>query len=113
MKKRLLGITVLCLISIACFDPCDNQIKQELTSPDGKYRATAFIRNCGATTGFSPQVYLRPVEKEMKETGNIFVADHSDQISIRWVSASELEISSAGQIVTSQQEFEGIKITVK
>ena len=54
---------VCCLNSVACSIPCDNEIKHELVSPDGRYTATAFIRDCGATTDFSPQVYLRRTGK--------------------------------------------------
>lgn len=115
MKVLLKLVVMLCLLSTACLDadPCGNQVKQELNSPDGKYTATAFIRDCGATTGFSPQVDLRSAGQEMAKTGNVFIADHSDQISIRWLSASELEISSPGEVISSQQQFEGIKITIK
>jgi hypothetical protein len=102
-----------CLVSVACDIPCDNEIKQELVSPDGRYTATAFIRDCGATTGFSPQVHLRRNGKKMAATGNVFIGNHSNEIKIRWLSASELEISSASEVVHSLKEFEGVRVTLK
>ena len=102
-----------CLFSAACGDPCGNEIKQELASTDGRYTATAFIRDCGATTDFSPQVYLRRTGKKMAATGNVFIGDHSDKIMIRWLSANELEISSSGKVVSALKEFEDIRITLK
>jgi hypothetical protein len=102
-----------CLFSAACGDPCGNDIKQELISPDGRYTATAFIRDCGATTDFSPQVYVRRTGKNMAATGNVYIGDHSNEIKIRWLSANELEISSSGKLVNALKEFEDIRITLK
>jgi uncharacterized protein DUF5412 len=108
-------LIMCCLISVACGIgiPCDNEIKQELVSPDGRYTATAFIRDCGATTDFSPQVYLRRTGAKMAAAGNVFIGNHSNEIKIRWLSANELEISSAAEVTHSLKEFEGLKITLK
>src|SRR5215510_6872334 len=97
-------LIVCCLASISCVDPCGNEVKQELVSPDGHYTATAFIRDCGATTAFSPQVYLRRTGARMAITGNVFIGDHSDAVTIRWLSANELEISSPGKVVRLLKE---------
>jgi hypothetical protein len=115
MKRLWVAIVCLCLTSVACFDPCGNDIKQELASPDGRYTATAFIRNCGATTDFSPQVYLRRKGSRMAKTGNVFRGYHTNGIEIRWLSASQLEIStpSTCEVITKQEEFEGIKISFR
>ncbi|MGE0130356.1 MAG: DUF5412 family protein [Blastocatellales bacterium] len=101
--------------SVAIFDEssCANDVKQEIGSPDGRYTATAFIRDCGATTDFSPQVYLRRTGERMEKTGNVFIGDHSNEITIRWLSTNELEISSPGKVVRSLNAFEGIKITLR
>jgi len=104
---------VCCLVSVACSIPCDNEIKHELVSPDGRYTATAFIRDCGATTDFSPQVYLRRTGNKLAATGNVFIGNHSNEITIRWLSASELEISSPGEVAHSMKEFEGVRVRLK
>src|SRR5262245_57114312 len=89
------SVSLLALLAIpSCADMCSNETISEITSPDGKYVATAFIRDCGATTSFSPQVYLRPVGEKMAQTGNVFVGDHSYNIEIAWLSASNLVIYS-------------------
>ena len=110
-------LIMCCLVSVACgisFDiPCDNEIKQELISPDGRYTATAFIRDCGATTGFSPQVQLRRTGKKMAPTGNVFIGNHSNEIKIRWLSENELEISAPGEVVHSLKEFDSVRVTLK
>ncbi|HKQ74678.1 MAG TPA: DUF5412 family protein [Blastocatellia bacterium] len=109
---RFLLITC-CLVPVGCGIPCHNEIKQELVSPDGRYTATAFIRDCGATTGFSPQVYLRRTGKTLAATGNVFIGNHSNEIMVRWLSANELEIASPGEVVRSMKEFEGVRVTLK
>ena len=108
-------LIMCCLISVACGIgiPCDNEIKQELVSPDGRYTATAFIRDCGATTDFSPQVYLRQTGAKMAATGNVFIGNHSNEIKIRWLSENELEISAPGEVVKSLKEFDGVRVTLK
>ena len=93
-----------------CADPCSNTTKAEATSPDGKYVATAFIRDCGATTDFSPQVYLRPVGESVAQTGNVFIGDHSDKISIAWLSATQLVIYSDCIVVRHETNYHGIMI---
>ena len=106
-------LIMCCLVSVACEIPCDNEIKQELVSPDGRYTATAFIRDCGATTDFSPQVYMRQTGKKMAATGNVFIGNHSNEIKIRWLSSNELEIFSPGEVVYSLKEFEGVRVALK
>lgn len=57
---------------------CANQILSEKTSPDLKYKAIVFMRNCGATTGYSLQISILEKESEIKnQTGNILILDDS------------------------------------
>ncbi|HWQ92639.1 MAG TPA: DUF5412 family protein [Clostridia bacterium] len=93
-----------------CTDPCSNTTKAEATSPDAKYVATAFIKDCGATTGFSPQVHLRPVGERVALTGNVFTGDHSDKIEIAWLSATQLVIYSDCTVVRHETNYHGITI---
>lgn len=93
-----------------CADLCSNTVKSEVASSDGKYVATAFIRDCGATTGLSPQVYLRPAGERTALRGNVFVGDHSDKIRIEWLSASHLVIYSDCEVVRHDTNYQGITI---
>ena len=108
MRFVVLIFTLLFLAG--CADPCSNTKKAETTSPDGKYVATAFIRDCGATTSFSPQVHLRPVGESVAQTGNVFVGDHSDKIDIAWLSATQLVIYSDCAVVRHETTYHGITI---
>ena len=107
---RLLIPVFALLALVGCTDPCSNTIKAEITSPDGKYVATAFIRDCGATTSFSPQVQLRPVGERAAQVGNVFVGDHSDKIQIEWLSTSHLLIYSDCSVVRHDTNYHGITI---
>lgn len=107
---RFLGLIFAFLALVGCGESCSNTRKAEVTSPDGKYVATAFIRDCGATTSFSPQVHLRPVGENVAQTGNVFVGDHSDKIEIAWLSATHLVIYSDCVVVRHETSYHGITI---
>lgn len=108
MRFRIFSLTALFLTG--CGDPCGNTVKAEIKSPDGKFVATAFIRNCGATTGYSPQVHLRPVGEPVAEGGNIFIGDHSDEIEIEWASPTQLIIYSNCEVIQHEKSHQGITI---
>jgi hypothetical protein len=109
---RVVLIGLLGLLT-GCGSLCTNTIKQEIKSPDNRFVAVSFIRDCGATTDFSPQVYLRRADQEMSETGNVFVGDHSDKITISWETPNTLIISSDCKVISTKEEFEGIRIVFK
>ncbi len=55
---------------------CNNEIIQALPSPDGRYTAFLFQRDCGVTTSFSTQASVYPKGVQLGNLGgNIFVAD--------------------------------------
>jgi hypothetical protein len=89
---------------------CVNKTKAEVTSPDGKFSATGFIRDCGATTRFSPQVHLRRVGERLAQTGNVFVGDGSENIELTWLSASQLVIYSDCRVIRRVTNLHGIVI---
>src|SRR5688572_8661710 len=103
---RTIWILVTLLFFTGC-DPCVNQIVRSVASPDEKYEATAFIRDCGATTDFSPQVFLRPKGKSVGKTGNVFVGNDSYQIRIRWLSSTQLAIYCDSRVSLLATNFEG------
>jgi len=100
------------ILTFGCGDPCSNTVLNESVSPDGKYVATAFVRNCGATTDFSPQVDLRPVSQKIGELGNVYIGDHSDKIQVKWQSNTQLVIQCDAVIVKRMTNFQGIVIEV-
>jgi hypothetical protein len=107
---RFFALILAVLAFAGCADPCSNRTKAEVASPDGRHVATAFIRDCGATAGFSPQVYLRPGGETVGQIGNVFVGDHSDKIEIAWLSSTQLVIYSDCAVVRHETNYHGIRI---
>lgn len=71
------------------------QVKQRAPRPDGKYIAVAQVVDGGATTSWSPQVYLLWHEwREPREEGKIFVGYRSPNIRVEWKSDTRLVIYS-------------------
>jgi hypothetical protein len=110
--KNVAVILFLFVLS-GCSNPCLNTIKSEIKSPDGKYIATAFIRDCGATTSFSPQVHLRPTGKRDALIGNVFVGNRSDSIRIEWLSSTNLVIFSNCEVILLDTNYHGIFIETR
>ena len=75
---------------------CHNEIFSEVISPNGKYKAVVFERNCGATTGYSTQVSILPASRELQnKKGNVFIQDgHPDWTEVRviWIDDKNLNI---------------------
>lgn len=87
-------LIVLILGLIGCVNMSSNDIVKSIDSPNGEYRAIAFIRDCGATTDFSPQVtLLKKGHKFRNVPGNIFIGNHSKFIDISWKDDSTLIIT--------------------
>lgn len=63
MKTKSLCYFILILIFAGCSESfCKDEVLEEVRSPDGKYIATVFESNCGATTAYSRHVLLRASE---------------------------------------------------
>jgi hypothetical protein len=95
---------VAALVISGCSDGCQNTELSSARSPDGRWRAVMFQRDCGATTGFSTQVSILPIGKKLKGAGNTFVADDDHGAaarsawggpwaSLRWIASDQLEVS--------------------
>lgn len=129
MKKIIYGllITILVLgtgfiltISIAFGDSCANQIVDIKISPDKKYQAVTFTRDCGATTGFSTQLSILKATDTFDnedETGNTLIMsdktgdglmDENGGAKIRanWTEDDKLEILYDSRTETSKRETE-------
>jgi hypothetical protein len=97
--------------------PCENAIVSEPMRPGGPYRAVVFLRDCGATTGWSTRVSLLDIKRfSNSEVGNVFVGEGgqppSPGVSVRWVDRDTLEVSyePSMQVLHSKSTWEGIGI---
>jgi hypothetical protein len=108
-KKRLwIMFGIACCLGLAAYLtpwmaiitaplPCNNVVSTEVISPDGKFRAVLFERDCGGTTTWSSQIsILRRTEKLPNWFGNTFVQDGRPSelnLEMRWTSNSSLELN--------------------
>ena len=80
-------------------DICGNEIYSKALSPNGKYKAVVFQRDCGATTGFSTQISIVSSSDELKnKSGNIYIIDgHPKDVLpiLTWPSSTELRIEKS------------------
>ncbi len=109
MKYFVLSVLVL---SSAC-STCGNDPLHAEKSPDGKYVAIAFLRECGVPAGFSTQVsILEAPGKLLDQPGNIFVVAGKHPARVHWESDRKLiiEIPPGGEVSKKVEELRGITI---
>jgi hypothetical protein len=75
---------------------CGNSIIKSVKSPNGKYEAVVFSRDCGATTSFNTQVTIKLANEDLPDEGGPILAiinDYSDTgILISWINNRVLKI---------------------
>lgn len=89
MKRLLYGLLIIgAIVGAVAYgsidalwdDMCRNQIVEEAQSPDRKFKAVIFTRDCGATTGYSTQLsILENADHLENESGNTFIL--SDKVN--------------------------------
>ena len=92
---------------------CSNDPLQVDSSPAGDRLAIAFIRDCGATTGYSTHVSIVASSGKLhNEPGNVFVVDGKRPVSVGWRADDHLVIDTAGSgdVFKNLREFEGVNI---
>lgn len=99
-----------------CSDLCGVDFLSESKSPDGKYIATVFERNCGATTPFVRVVSLRHAGSGFSPEDDddwIFTIHGQSDINVLWIESTKLKISYSptGDSPTQRTKWE--KITIK
>ncbi|WP_078410760.1 hypothetical protein [Priestia abyssalis] len=103
MKNKLKPILVTVIVIFAVYmtgkyvldslfgDMCGNEVVQKVPSPSGKKVAYIFTRDCGATTGFAPQLsILDKGDKFQNKSGNTFRSDKD--FSIGWIDDKRLQV---------------------
>ncbi|WP_066061404.1 hypothetical protein [Neobacillus soli] len=123
MRNKLKPILITIIVIIAVYfagkyaldtlfgDMCGNDIKQKVLSPNGENVAYIFERNCGATTGLSPQLsILNKGEKFQNESGNTFRTDK--EFSVEWLNDKNLNViyDKTSENYEMDKKVNGIKI---
>ena len=90
--------------------PCAVQVLEALRSPDGRALAETFDSRCeGAVT---THVSLRAADAPGPARTDVFVAEGSPKVLIRWSGAS-LRVSSAVRPVVVESSWRGIRVVVQ
>jgi hypothetical protein len=92
----LRALVVVALLGGGChvlLDPCENELVARMPSPDGRHDAVVFIRDCGATTGFSTQLSITAPGKVPHQAGTTFIVDDKVDVHATWQSARSLRIT--------------------
>ncbi|MET0654346.1 MAG: hypothetical protein ABWY94_02075 [Pseudoxanthomonas sp.] len=131
ITASIIGALVLILVAAAAgFDhllgsSCVNEILEEFPSPDRAYKAVAFQRDCGATTGFSTQISILRFGRSLDDgSGNIYVADADHgaapsgpgggpPVQVRWTGNRSLSVAGHPQarVFSSKAKYEDVAIT--
>ncbi|HEY8219873.1 MAG TPA: hypothetical protein VIF86_07210 [Methylobacter sp.] len=120
----LLFVCAIILFVRSLPDMCGNEIFAESASPNRKMKAVAFQRDCGATTDFSTQVSILPIDAVLEnEGGNTFSADTNHgaepsgadggpEIRLHWLSDARLQIQRhpSTRIFRSKTTIKGVKV---
>jgi hypothetical protein len=94
---RQIALSLILLSNLVCCGcltiRCSDDVKANSSSPDDKYIATLYERNCGATTDFTTIVNLRSSkEKFDSEKGDIVIIEGRRQVNILWKDERTLQV---------------------
>jgi hypothetical protein len=91
---------------------CGSELNQTAESPDGKYVAYVYTRDCGATTQYSHHltVLKKGVDLDPADKGNVLIT--YGEISMAWKDATHLSVSKSGATHTFKEEkrYKGVTI---
>ena len=123
----LFGIIAMIIAPANFISPCENELVGEHLSPDGQYKAVLFVRDCGATTGFSTQVSLLRSDELVKNgSGNLFIADTDHgkipsgqkggpEVRIVWEGSKDIYIvhHENARVFKAEKKINGINVNYK
>ena len=124
MRAGIIATCAATLLVSSCDDPCGNRPVDEVVSPDGERSAVLFVRDCGATTGYSLQMSLVPTGADLpNDGGNVLILGDgsgwaageptSDAVIGRWTSETTLELvltEPKENIIFLAESVEGVMI---
>jgi hypothetical protein len=107
-----------------CSDTCSNDVVAHANAPDGQHQAALFLRDCGATTGFSTQVSIIGSGQEPSGTGNAYRADDDHGAAfvgswggpwaeVKWLAADHILIrfDAKSRIFQRADQVNGVRVT--
>ena len=121
MKKSLLIVIALSLNYLGC-GLCGEEIKHEVKSPNGKYVATVFERNCGATTPYITHLNLRESGEDFKPNSNgvivqgeVYTVKGQSEIKVTWSTELSILIETIGgqEVLGKEKTWNEVTISYK
>jgi hypothetical protein len=131
-KTRIISLFVVVFIvflaNTGCLDlskGCENEVVQEVISPNKTYRVLIFEHNCGATTGYSTHISILPISTQFSnDMGNVFICDGDHgkapsglgggpPVLVEWKNENSLVITydSRSRVFSSITYLQGITIS--
>jgi len=95
---------------------CKNRVVRENRSPDSRFKAVIFERDCGTAAGISTQASLLPVAEQLpNRKGNLIIAEglaKPNDVQIIWKGTQNLYLSYRGnlKIQKAKSEVLGVEI---
>ena len=106
----LAGLVVLLSFSaFALSDMCGNKVLWAQWSPDKTHQAAVFVRDCGATTGYSFHVALIGRGDDVLETGNITILEGRQsgvdpRPTVNWSANNQLQVTTERSVKFFKRE---------
>lgn len=90
---RLALLLLITIFISGCGDNfCGDEVIKKESNTQQKVTLIYIEKNCGATTGFSHQIFLVPKDAAIDDFDPIFVADNVEELDVNWVSEKSLKI---------------------
>ncbi len=112
----VLAVVGFCACNGGLFGECGNVVKAEVVSPSGRYRATVFERNCGATTGYSTHVSLREAREpfDPSKQKRVLTVAGQPTVGLEWNGERALTVVlSGGKTFTKLETWRDVRIVYR
>ncbi len=108
MASERMAVLVILSTQLACLNlggDCADEVTGEVRSPGGRWIATSYVRDCGATTAYATHVILRDAKEPFRpwrhggpaDQGLVCVEEQRPTVSLARQGPNELTIRITGQ----------------
>ena len=117
-RRRAYLVMPFCIVLSGCVGLCKDTWRSEVTSPDGTYAASVFVRDCGATTPQYTHVVLKPRSflSSYRDDNIAFSVKNDPAVGLRWTDQTHLMIgyedNSKTDVTFRVESWRGIRITM-
>ncbi len=113
VRTRLMvaGVLGVAALAAACGDMCGDKAVSSAVSPDGRYIARAFVRNCGATTAYVTRVDLANNRRWRRNETAVYVEEAVREVRPVWADSRHLVIICDGcGVFPPDRQLDGIMV---